>query len=174
MKNAPTTETPMKNTPITIERIFAATPARLWDLWTTKEGIEAWWGPEGFQVDVVELDLRSGGLLHYTMTATAPPMVEYMKNAGMPLTNAAHCTYGEIHAPHSFIWESLVDFVPDVTPYTISNRVELMPVADGTKVVLTVEPLHDADWTGRLVQGRTSQFDKLQMLLESETTAGAR
>jgi hypothetical protein len=68
-------------------------------LWTTKEGIQAWWGPEGFQVDVVELDLRPDGRLHYTMTATAPAMVEYMKNAGMPLTNAAHCTYGEIGLP---------------------------------------------------------------------------
>jgi uncharacterized protein YndB with AHSA1/START domain len=164
----------MKNTPITIERTFAATPARLWDLWTTKEGIQAWWGPEGFRVDVIELDLRAGGRLHYTMTATAPSMVEYMKNAGMPLTNAAHCTYGEIDSPRSFTWESLVDFVPNVKPYTISNRVELVPVAGGTKVVLTVEPLHDADWTERLVQGRTSQFDKLEVLLESETTGGER
>jgi uncharacterized protein YndB with AHSA1/START domain len=174
MKNTPTTERPMKNTPITIERTFAATPARLWDLWTTKEGIQAWWGPEGFQVDVVELDLRPDGRLHYTMTATAPAMVEYMKNAGMPLTNAAHCTYGEIGLPRFFTWESLVDFVPDVKPYTISNRVDLVPMADGTKVVLTVEPLHDADWTERLVQGRTSQFDKLEVLLKSETTGGAR
>jgi uncharacterized protein YndB with AHSA1/START domain len=155
-------------TQITIERTFPATAARLWDLWTTREGIQAWWGPEGFRVDVLHLELRPGGRLNYTMTATAPAMVAFMKDAGLPLSNEAHATYGEI-APHRcFTYDSLVDFVPGHEPYTISNRVELQPVAGGTKVVLTVDPLHDAEWTERLVTGRNSQFDKLQALIASE------
>jgi uncharacterized protein YndB with AHSA1/START domain len=158
-------------TPITIERTFATTAARLWDLWTTKEGIEAWWGPEGFRVDVLQLELRPRGRLHYRMTATAPAMVEFMKGAGLPLSNEAHATYGEIAPPRFFTYDSLVDFVPGQEPYTISNRIDLEPVAGGTKVVLTVDPLHDAEWTGRLVTGRNSQFDKLQSLIESQATA---
>jgi hypothetical protein len=122
-------------------------------------------------VDVLQLELRPGGRLHYTMTATAPAQVEFMKSAGLPLTNEAHATYGEVGPPRFFAYDSLVDFVPGVKPYTISNRIELEPVAGGTKVVLTVEPLHDAEWTDRLVNGRKSQFDKLQTLLESESAA---
>ena len=49
------------------------------------EGIEAWWAPDGFSVEVSKLDLAPGGELHYSMTATAPPQVEFMQNAGMPL-----------------------------------------------------------------------------------------
>ncbi|MDA8270298.1 MAG: SRPBCC domain-containing protein [Actinomycetota bacterium] len=45
---------------------------RLWELWRTKERIELWWGPEGFEVAVTELNLRPGGRLRYTMTASAP------------------------------------------------------------------------------------------------------
>lgn len=31
---------------ITIERTYQAPIEDLWDLWTTKEGIESWWGPK--------------------------------------------------------------------------------------------------------------------------------
>ena len=42
---------------ISIERTFDAPIADVWDLWTTKEGIESWWGPEGFIVTVSRLEL---------------------------------------------------------------------------------------------------------------------
>src|SRR5262249_2789651 len=29
-----------------VERTYRAHPKELWDLWTTKEGFESWWGPE--------------------------------------------------------------------------------------------------------------------------------
>jgi uncharacterized protein YndB with AHSA1/START domain len=160
-------------TPITIERTFAATPERLWDLWTTKAGIESWWGPEGFTVEVVEHDMRPGGRLHYTMTATAPETVAFMKQNGLPLTNHSHATFGEISPPRFFTYASLVDFVPGVEPYTIQNRVEFHPVASGTKTVTIVDRLHDDDWTNRVRAGRSSQLDKLEKLLASTTKGGA-
>ena len=44
-----------------IERTYAASIDEAWALWTTKSGIESWWGPEGFDVTVTSLDLRPGG-----------------------------------------------------------------------------------------------------------------
>ena len=32
-----------------IERLYRARVEELWELWTTKEGFESWWGPEGFR-----------------------------------------------------------------------------------------------------------------------------
>jgi uncharacterized protein YndB with AHSA1/START domain len=61
-------------------------PSTSWTLWTTKAGIESWWGPEGFNVTVTSLDLRPGGELVYLMTATAPEQVAFMKRAGMPIS----------------------------------------------------------------------------------------
>jgi uncharacterized protein YndB with AHSA1/START domain len=46
-----------------IERTYAASIDETWALWTTKAGIESWWGPEGFDVTVISLDLRPGGQL---------------------------------------------------------------------------------------------------------------
>ena len=57
---------------ITLERTFRATMEDAWDLWTTREGLESWWGPEGFVTTVHELDIRPGGMFEYQMTATAP------------------------------------------------------------------------------------------------------
>ena len=48
---------------VTVERTYQARLGELWDLWTTKEGIESWWGPGGFTVKVRKLDLRPGGEL---------------------------------------------------------------------------------------------------------------
>jgi uncharacterized protein YndB with AHSA1/START domain len=44
---------------IVIERKYEAAIEDAWELWTTKEGIESWWGPDGFSVKVHELDLRA-------------------------------------------------------------------------------------------------------------------
>ncbi len=71
---------------IVLERTYDASLAEVWDLWTTKDGIESWWGPDGFEVKVIELDLRAGGQLYYAMTAIAEPQIAFMKNAGMPTT----------------------------------------------------------------------------------------
>ena len=46
---------------ITLERIFDAEVADLWEIWTTKDGFESWWGPEGFRTEVRKVELEVGG-----------------------------------------------------------------------------------------------------------------
>ena len=77
---------------LTLERTFQASIDEVWELWTTKEGIESWWGPEGFSVTVRDLDLRPGGELHYAMTATGTEQVEYMVKAGMQISTEHRLT----------------------------------------------------------------------------------
>ena len=48
---------------IKLQRTFAATLDLVWELWTTKDGIESWWGPPGFEVTVSKLELR--GILNH-------------------------------------------------------------------------------------------------------------
>lgn len=150
---------------VVIERSYETTMDRMWELWTTAAGIESWWGPRGFRVDVMKMELRPGGPLHYAMTAVAPEMVEYMNRSGLPLTNEAHATFTAVEPPHRIAYDSLVDFVPDVAPYTISNDVRFTSRGSQVTVTMTVDELHDAEWTGRLAQGRNSQLDKLAEVL---------
>lgn len=85
MKNSAPTN---RRAQFSIERTYAAPILDVWHLWTTKAGIESWWGPEGFVVTVTSIDLRPGGQLVYLMTATAPQQVAFMKQQGMPLTDS--------------------------------------------------------------------------------------
>jgi len=81
---------------ITFERTYKAPLEDVWDLWTTRDGIESWWGPEGFVAKVHKLDLRAGGDLEYSFTATAPEQIEALKGMGVPLTQVVRGTYKEV------------------------------------------------------------------------------
>jgi uncharacterized protein YndB with AHSA1/START domain len=52
---------------MTIERTYRADIRDVWNLWVTKQGFESWWGPGGFSAEVIDLDLRPGGELRYSM-----------------------------------------------------------------------------------------------------------
>lgn len=153
---------------ITLERTVNATPEEVWRLWTTPEGIASWWAPDGFTVTVQKLELRPGGDLWYTLTAAAPAQIEFMKNAGMPLSTESRKTFTEVAAPARLGYLSLFDFVPGVAPYQAETVIELQATSGGTRIVETMEPMHDAEWTGRLVAGRENELDNLVRLLHSK------
>jgi uncharacterized protein YndB with AHSA1/START domain len=80
---------------IVIEREYTAPAQRLFELWTTKQGIESWW----------------------------------------------------------------------FEPYSHDTLVELFGTDAGERVVMTLEPLHDEEWTERIVMGRNNELDNLRRLL---------
>lgn len=150
---------------IAIERVYDASLDDVWELWTTKDGIEAWWGPDGFQVTVRELDLRVGGKLAYTMTAVRAEEVAFMKREGMPLSTDLTVTFTEVSAPHRLAYSNHVDFVPGVAPYEVSQLVELSQVANGVRLLLTIDAMHDEVWTQRAVMGWESELGRLERVL---------
>jgi uncharacterized protein YndB with AHSA1/START domain len=152
---------------LTLERTFQASIEEAWELWTTKEGIESWWGPEGFSVAVRDLDLQPGGKLVYEMTATGPDQVEYMIKSGMPLTTVQHFVYTQVEPPRRLAYRDTVDFVPGMKPYEVDNVIELHETAGGVRMVLTFEGMHDDHWTRMATLGRESQLARLDALLAS-------
>ncbi len=151
---------------VTLERTFAAPIDEVWELWTTKEGIESWWGPDGFAVKVHQLDLRPGGELVYAMTATAPDQMEFMKKAGMPATTVSRLSYTEVVPPRRLAYSQLVDFIPGVEPYEVPTTVELEEGPDGVRMVLSFTAMHDEHWTNLAVMGWESELGRLAKLLE--------
>jgi uncharacterized protein YndB with AHSA1/START domain len=152
---------------IIIERVFDAPIEDVWDLWTTAEGIESWWGPDGFEVKVRKLDLRPGGDLLYAMIAVAKEQIEFMKRAGMPLTTETRITYKEIVPRERLAYTNVADFIPGVAAYDVDTVVELFPAARGVRLVLTLDPMHDEVWTGRMAAGWESELGKLERVIAS-------
>ena len=153
---------------VTLERTFDASIEEVWDLWTTKEGIESWWGPDGFAVKVLRLDLRPGGELVYAMTAVGSDQIEFMKNAGMPLTSETRVTYTDVTPPTRLAYSTRADFIPGVEPYDSETVVELHSDAEGVRLVLTQEKMHDEHWTQMAVMGWESELGKLARVLNKK------
>ena len=156
---------------ITLERVYQAELQDVWDLWTTKDGIESWWGPGGFSVIVRKLDLRPGGEMHYAMMAVDPPQVEFMKKAGMPLTQECRITFTEVDPPRRLAYINLVDFIPGVEQYNVATIVELHQQGDNIRMTLSLDPMHNDEWTQRAVMGWNSEVDKLGGVIAARNAA---
>ena len=148
-----------------LERRFDAPLEDVWELWTTRDGIEAYLGPDGFTVTVEQLDLRPGGELVYVMTAVGPDQVEFMTKAGMSLVSRQHVRFVEVDPPRRLVSRELADFVPGVEAYEVESVLELQRIGHGTRLVLTFDAMHDAHWTEMAKLGRESELRKLGDLL---------
>jgi uncharacterized protein YndB with AHSA1/START domain len=152
---------------LVLKRTYQASLAMVWEMWTTPQGIEEWWGPNGFDVKVRKLDLRPGGKLLYAMTATAPAQVDFVKGAGIPVTVEMHITYTEVAPQRRLAFMHRADFIPGVPPYDVATAVDLYPSPSdrGMRMVLTFDAMHDEEWTRRTVMGWQSELGKLAKLL---------
>jgi uncharacterized protein YndB with AHSA1/START domain len=50
-----------------VERLIAAPPERVFELWTEPEQLVKWWGPDGADIPAHDLDIRPGGHWRTTM-----------------------------------------------------------------------------------------------------------
>jgi uncharacterized protein YndB with AHSA1/START domain len=159
-----TSQTTPKKT-ITLERTFEAALEDVWTLWTTKEGLESWWGPEGFTTAVRKIDVRVGGEMLYAMTATAPQQIAFMEKAGLTLTTEQRVTYDTVVPQRRLAYTNRADFIPGVAPYDVATLVDLHPNAQSVRMVVTIDAMHDEPWTKMAVLGWESQLGRLVKLL---------
>lgn len=151
--------------PIKFDRTYDAPVEDLWDLWTTKEGMESWWGPEGFRVDVHKLDLEVGGELRYDMIAVDPEQIEFMKKSGMGVSHDTRGTFVEIEPLRRLKIRYVIDFLPGVETYENNVLVEFFPEGDSVRMKITADPHIDEKMTGLATQGWESQLTKLPAAL---------
>lgn len=63
------TTTEAKSDEFVISRTFNAPLKRVWKAWTDPEQMAKWWGPKGFKATVKMLDLKPGGIFHYSLSS---------------------------------------------------------------------------------------------------------
>ena len=146
----------------TLERTYDAPAELIWELCTTAAGLEKWWGPDGFETRVLDLDLRPSGRVRYTMTATAPEQVAFVQSLGMPLSSEFRRTFTEVQAPTRLAYRSLIDFVPEQEPYEHLTVIDIEPAGERTKLAMTIDPLHDDAWTEEHRDHRSKELDNLE------------
>jgi uncharacterized protein YndB with AHSA1/START domain len=147
---------------IVVERAYEADVEELWELWTTKDGFESWWGPQDFRADVHRIEARLGGALHYDMVADTPAMITAMKNMGQPASHPCRGSFTEFRPHERLVLTQVIDFLPGVEPYDSTMVVDFFPVAEGcVRMVVTLSQMHNAQFTQMQKQGFTSQLSKL-------------
>jgi uncharacterized protein YndB with AHSA1/START domain len=63
------------SSPLVVTREFDAPRDLVWKAWTEPDRLARWWGSPGSAIEVARLDLRPGGVFHYSMkTPDGPPM----------------------------------------------------------------------------------------------------
>jgi uncharacterized protein YndB with AHSA1/START domain len=146
---------------VVIERTYRATVQELWELWTTKEGFESWWGPEGFRVEVHAIEPRVGGALSYDMIAATSEMIAAMKQMGQAVSHPTTARFTELEPHARLAVTSAIDFLPGVTPYESTLTVDFYPSGPNVRMVVTLEPMHSDEFTKMATEGFTSQLSKL-------------
>jgi len=146
---------------LTLERTYDASPEEVWEVLTTKGGIEAIMGPDGFKAEVTKLDLRPGGELVYVMRAIGREQVEYMTKAGLSLVTRQTVSFAVVDPPRRLVTRDRADFIPGVDPYEVETVIELESDAGGTHLVITFDAMHDERWTENAKLGREQELRKI-------------
>ena len=146
---------------IVIERVYPASLSEVWDLWVTKEGFESWWGPESFRAEVYALEAKLGGLLHYSMIAATPEMVENMKQMGQPPSHEVRTHFTRFEPMNGLTLTNVIDFLPGVETYKSDIDVQLEETSGGTRMTVTLHGMHDENFTRMQEEGFRSQLSKL-------------
>ena len=146
---------------VVLERTYRAGIEELWQLWTTKAGFESWWGPEGFRVEVHTIEARVGGALHYDMIADAPEQIAAMKRMGRATSHETRGRFVDIRPHQRLAITHVIDFIAGVKPYDSTIVVEFFPAGESVRMVVTLEPMHNEEFTKMSTMGFASQLRKL-------------
>lgn len=150
---------------VSFERSYEASVADLWWLWTTKEGFESWWGPQGFRVEVRRIEPRAGGALVYDMVAAGAQEIEFMRKTFNTTFHATHGSFVEVVPQKRLEIVHVIDFVPGQPTY--ENRMQVEFFAQGTtaRMVISVQEHPTREWTQASLQGMQSQLTKVPAVL---------
>jgi uncharacterized protein YndB with AHSA1/START domain len=129
-----------------LERVIAATPQRLFALWSEPEELARWWGPDGFTCPHYDMDVRPGGRWRTTMRR--PDGTEHIVSG----------IYRVIDPPRriSFTWGW--DDDAGLRGHETEVNVTFEPVPGGTRMVLTQQTFRDKDSRDRHQHGWSSSF----------------
>lgn len=144
-----------KNEGFTIERVLKAPPRKVYEMWTTRAGLEKWFVPDGWTAKVTKLDVRVGGEYEITFT-----------QGDQTIRN--HGTYRTVEPGRrlAWLWKFDIFLAPDEEPYDVPISVNFQEVAGGTKMTFRQGPLATAEHTEGSRQGVMSNFEKLAKALE--------
>lgn len=157
----------LKNSTLTIERVFDASKEVLWRFYADKESFEKWWGPEGWQTSTKEFNFASGGRVHYGMKCIDERQTDWFGRSSWGVMRIE-----SVEAPNSFTYKDyFADEAGVLNPDMPALRVITNLIEEGSKTRLvsvsfaeSPEQIEELLKMG-VVEGFSSQMDKLDTLV---------
>ncbi len=135
-----------------LTRVIKASPDRVFQAWTQPEHLKRWSAPEGYDVQIAEVDLRVGGAYRIRMKSAEGTI------------HTAVGTYREVSPPSKLVytwsWEESDDHEPVETLVTVEFRDR----RGSTEVVLTHEGFGSAEESHDHASGWASCLNRLERL----------
>ena len=147
---------------LVIERIFDAPLDLVWDLWTTGDGFQKWYGPQGFTIPTAEMDVQVGGRRLIAMESPDGSMKMWFTGEYREVTPKTRLVYTEsMSDEHGNVLSPADMGMPD-HPEVTEITVVLEDVGGKTKLVMTHAGI-PADSPG--AGGWGQAFDKMAAVL---------
>jgi uncharacterized protein YndB with AHSA1/START domain len=132
-----------------LERLIAATPERLFELWTEPTELVKWWGPDGYDVPEHALDVRPGGRWRTTMRS--PEGTRHTVSG----------VYRTIERPRRVVFTWAWDQDDGSRGHETEVTVTFEPAPSGTRLVLRQQLFQDASARDNHQKGWASTLDCL-------------
>ena len=104
------------------------------------------------------------------MIADAPEQIEAMKQMGRPVSHETHGRFSELRQHQRLAITHVIDFLPGVPTYDSTMAVDFVTTGERVRMVVTLDPMHDDEFTRMSRIGFTSQLTKLDRRFAAETT----
>ncbi len=150
---------------VTIERIYDASPERVWQAWTTPSELMQWWGPDNVSIPECDVDLKVGGKFHIVMLA-GEAMGPY-KGTKWPML--AEFTTVEPHSKLSYTAQAWTEGMKEETTIDQTTEITLSEEGGKTKVIVHATIFKTGPKAGMAAEGMqagfTQQLEKLHTYL---------
>ena len=152
---------------LVLERVFRTPRQRVWQAWTDPEQFKQWWGPRGWQTEIKEADVQTGGSMVYGMKCVDEAQGEWFGQ-----TSWGKMVFQKVDEPNAIVY---VDYFCDETgkindsmPASTTN-LEFIERDGGTlvrssTVFDSIEGYEQVIAMG-VVEGATETWDRLAELL---------
>ncbi|MFC6837841.1 SRPBCC domain-containing protein [Halomarina ordinaria] len=144
---------------VTVDRVIAASPERVYEAFVDPDELAAWLSPEGFSCEIHEFDATEGGTFRISFNAE----VEELE----PLAHTFHGTYEELVPGERIVYtETFESDDPGMTG-DMTTTVTLDAVPEGTKVTARQTGIPDAIPPEDADEGWTDSLGNLADIVEN-------
>jgi len=142
-----------EDTVLRVERLIAAPPERVFELWTEPDFLVRWWGPDGYDVPSHAIDVRPGG--HWRTTLRSP-------DGGLLSVSGV---YRRIEPPRRLVFTWGWDDENGIRGPETEVTVTFEPTPGGTRMVLLQQTFETKESRDNHRTGWSSTFDCLARML---------